>query len=295
MMKRSCRTYSVVLVALAAVAAPAGAVAPVRIVYRGHTIHTTAPVVQFAHGTLVPLRPVVAAVGGSMEWTRATQTAVVRYRGRRLEVDERARKLRLNGQPMAGLPDSRRAHGQLLVPLAGLERFYGTRARWLPKQRLLSFAALPAPRPVIGHAASGVIQRPGANTQQASRASGLQLRLTSDRSAYKAGDPVMLTLTVTNPGATPVTLQFPSAQQYDFEVRRGGQAIWRWSAGRMFTQALTSLTIGPGEKRVFTQTWNQRDDNGQAVAAGSYEAVGTLTTMDRPQPQSPPLALRIGS
>src|SRR5439155_14861240 len=114
---------------------------------------------------------------------------------------------------------------------------------------------------------------------------GGQLRLTTDRPAYPAGAPVALSLTVTNPGNAPVTLQFSSGQKYDFEVRRAGQVVWRWAADRMFTQALTSLTLAPGERKVFTETWKQVDNNGHAVPAGSYEATAMLTTMDKPQPR----------
>jgi hypothetical protein len=89
-------------------------------------------------------------------------------------------------------------------------------------------------------------------------------------------------------------LNFSSGQQYDFEVRRAGQSVWRWSSGRLFTQALTELTIGPGERQVFTVTWNQQDNEGRPVAPGAYTAAATLTTMGRPRPQTEPLAFRIG-
>jgi hypothetical protein len=36
----------------------------------------------------------------------------------------------------------------------------------------------------------------------------------------------------------------------------------------------------PGETQTFTATWNQSDDNGQAVAAGSYEVLGGIACVD---------------
>ena len=103
------------------------------------------------------------------------------------------------------------------------------------------------------------------------------------------------TFSVINNGQAPVTLQFSSSQKYDIEVRRGGQPVWHWAADRMFTQALTSLTLAPGERKSFSESWKQQDDSGRPVPAGEYEAVATLTTTSRPQPQSAPITLRIGS
>ncbi|MGI8970179.1 MAG: BsuPI-related putative proteinase inhibitor, partial [Dehalococcoidia bacterium] len=109
-------------------------------------------------------------------------------------------------------------------------------------------------------------------------AGALQLELTAGRSAYSPGPPVVLTLTVTNPGSAPATLAFPSSQQYDFEVRLGERVLWRWSAERAFLQALTQRTMVPGERWVVTETWNGRDDQGQVPAAGTYGAVACLTS-----------------
>jgi hypothetical protein len=273
-----------------AAAATASAAAPVRIAFQGRVVTTPSPVVGFQGGTLVPLRPVAEALGGRVEWGAATKTAAVRHEGRTLEVDQRANTLKLNGRPLRRLIAPRTAMGQLLVPLRAVEWVFRVDGRWAPRQRLLRFAAAPR-RPPGG----GGMSEPVINTQAPTVVGGLRLSLTADRRVYSVREPVALTLTVANPGRSPVTLQFPSSQQYDFEVRRAGQVVWRWSAGRMFAQALTSLTLGAGEQRVFTQSWNQQDNNDQPVAPGAYEAAATLTTMGRPRPQTEPLPFRIGS
>jgi hypothetical protein len=289
-MKIGCQMM-IEVVALVTVAVSVGAAAPVRVAYAGRVVTTTASVVRSAAGTLVPLRAATQALGGHVEWDRATRRAVVRHGGRRLEVDEGTHAVRLDGKPLAGLTAPRRVQGQLLVPLVGVERLFGVRGRWLPRQKLLSFAALPGGGGGGGQETGSQPATPGGDHP----ATGVQLRLTSDRRAYAVGDSVVLTLTVINAGPSPVTLQFSSGQKYDFEVRRGGQVVWRWSADRMFTQALTSMTLGPRERKVFTETWKQQDNNGQPVGAGTYEAVAVITTMGGPRPQSPPLTLRIGS
>jgi hypothetical protein len=292
-MNIQCR-MALALAALVTAAAPAGSVAPVRVVYHGHVITTPAPVLELAHGTLVPLRPVAAVLGGHLAWDAATNVAAARYGGRRLEVDLRTHLVWLDGQRVPDLVVPCEVRGHLLVPLAAIERLFRVRGQWLPARRLLSFALLPKPRPVIGRVASGVAGQPAANTQPATAASGLLLTLTSDHPTHTVGTPVILTLSVVNPARAPVTLQFSSGQHYDFVVRRAGQIVWRWSAGRMFTQAVTSITLGPRERRAYTETWAQHDNNGQPITANTYDATAILTTMVRPQPQTPPLPLRIG-
>jgi hypothetical protein len=289
-MKMGCQ-LTIAAAAVPMITASAGALAAVRVAYAEHVITTLAPVVRFPAGTLVPLRAVTEALGGHVEWNRSTQTAEVRHAGRRLEVDERTHTARLDGKLLTGLITPRRAQGHLLVPLAGIERLYGVQGRWAPQQKLLSFAQRPGGGGVGGQETGGQAAVPGGEHS----ATVVQLQVTTDRPTYAAGDPVKVTITVTNPGPSPVTLQFSSAQKYDIEVRRGGQVVWRWAADRMFTQALSSLTLGPREKKVFTETWKQQDNNGQPVGAGTYELVAILTTMGQPRPQSPPITVQIGS
>ena len=68
---------------------------------------------------------------------------------------------------------------------------------------------------------------------------------------------VTLQLQVTNPQSAPVTLEFSSGQQYDFQVRRpDGAVVWTWSADKVFTAALTSRTLAAGETLTFRETWS---------------------------------------
>lgn len=142
------------------------------------------------------------------------------------------------------------------------------RFRWLPILLLLPLS-LGCGAPIL---AKGSAQE---------RPAGLRLVLSADRTVYARGEPVELTLAVTNPGPTPITLTAPSSQRYDFTVLKDGAAIWRWSAGRMFLTVLTDLTIPPGETRAFTETWDQRDQSGQPVGPGEYVVVGTLIGGER--------------
>ena len=49
------------------------------------------------------------------------------------------------------------------------------------------------------------------------------------------------------------------------------EEVWRWSDGRMFTQALESRTLDAGETTMFTFTWEGSD-------SGEYVGVATLAT-----------------
>lgn len=70
-----------------------------------------------------------------------------------------------------------------------------------------------------------------------------------------ASDTAVFTLTVTNAAATPVTLEFATAQRYDFAVLDGAREVWRWSAERGFAQALGSETLAPGQTRSWSEGW----------------------------------------
>ncbi|HEV2146957.1 MAG TPA: BsuPI-related putative proteinase inhibitor [Longimicrobiaceae bacterium] len=85
-------------------------------------------------------------------------------------------------------------------------------------------------------------------------------------------DSVRLSLQVTNAGSQPVTLDFPSGQSFDFLVTRGGAEVWRWSSDRMFTQALRTETLAPGETRAFDAAWQP-----PAGTSGEFVARGFLT------------------
>jgi hypothetical protein len=88
-------------------------------------------------------------------------------------------------------------------------------------------------------------------------------------------DSVRFALQVTNAGSAPVELEFTSGQTHDFVVSRAGAELWRWSADLMFTQALHSETLAPGETRAFEGTWRvPAGTRGELVARGFLTARG---------------------
>lgn len=82
---------------------------------------------------------------------------------------------------------------------------------------------------------------------------------------------VTFTYRVENTGDTPLDIQFTSGKEGDLTVTdaESGDVVWEWGANRMFTQALESLTLAPGETREWEFVWKE-------PPAGEYVAEGTL-------------------
>jgi len=108
--------------------------------------------------------------------------------------------------------------------------------------------------------------------------------------SYALGEPVKIEFIVENRTARDITLRFSSGQMYDIWVQQNGKEVWRWSRGRMFTQALMSLTLKPGEKKVFRETWKQVGGKGEQVGVGAYRIFAQLTTFP---PRPTPVATQI--
>jgi hypothetical protein len=81
---------------------------------------------------------------------------------------------------------------------------------------------------------------------------------------------------------TPAIVQFPSTRMSDFLVVRENTSsiVWMWSNDRAFEQVLTELDFAAGETKTFTVSWDQTDNEGLPVAAGTYEARGVLVYED---------------
>lgn len=94
-------------------------------------------------------------------------------------------------------------------------------------------------------------------------------------------------LNLTNDSNKHVELSFPNGQQYDFTVLDSvGREVYRWGAGRMFTQSVQNKLIG-GEK---TMHIDERAE--MTLPHGKYIAVATLRSSNFPMTQSSTFALR---
>jgi hypothetical protein len=86
------------------------------------------------------------------------------------------------------------------------------------------------------------------------------------------------TLTACNKTDAPIERTFTSGQRYDFEVKRDGEDVWRWSDGQAFTQIYGYERWEAGECKTFSDSWNGRNPDGSRAESGQYEAIGTLTS-----------------
>ncbi|HYJ78882.1 MAG TPA: BsuPI-related putative proteinase inhibitor [Longimicrobiaceae bacterium] len=121
---------------------------------------------------------------------------------------------------------------------------------------------------------------PAATPEPAAGAAG---PLVSSLTIDAAHDSVRFSLAVTNVAAGPVTLEFPTAQRYDFAVRDGARELWRWSADRSFAQAAGSETLAPGETRSYTEVWRPTPGSPGRGLTG----IGVLTAGSRVERAAP--------
>lgn len=110
------------------------------------------------------------------------------------------------------------------------------------------------------------------------RGPGVGLILKADKGTYAEGEPIALTLQVANQSPQPVTLQFRTAQRYDFVVQEPqGREVWRWPAGRMFAQVLGEETLPSGRDQLtYRITVRER------FPSGHYTVVGIIATEQGP-------------
>jgi hypothetical protein len=109
-------------------------------------------------------------------------------------------------------------------------------------------------------------------TQQVSFAMAL------DGHIYRAGQDaeMLVRLTLRSSLPDPITLVFPSGQDYDLKIyNERGDIVYTWSADKLFIQVLRNERFGPGEKTfAFSVPTSQ-------LPPGRYAAEGYLTTQPR--------------
>jgi hypothetical protein len=91
---------------------------------------------------------------------------------------------------------------------------------------------------------------------------------------------------VANESDRRVELDFASGHTHDFTVQTpDGRPLWRWSAGRLFTQGMRNRLVEARDTVVFTQAW-------AAAAPGEYVVVAELRSDNHPVRTTTRFALR---
>lgn len=90
-------------------------------------------------------------------------------------------------------------------------------------------------------------------------------------------DNVTFTLHVTNTSGKRVELTFPSGMTHDFVVLDStGNEVWRWSEGRLFTQAIQNKLLTSKESAKYEEAWNP------TRVTGKFTAVARLNSSNYP-------------
>ncbi len=91
-----------------------------------------------------------------------------------------------------------------------------------------------------------------------------------------------LTFKIKNPTESLLSLNFTSAQTYDFVIREkvSGLQIWRWSKGSFFSQVLRNVGLLAEQEWKYEEMWDYKDNERDDIRPGAYEAVAILTTKE---------------
>jgi hypothetical protein len=83
--------------------------------------------------------------------------------------------------------------------------------------------------------------------------SGLAYSLTANESSYQPGQPIQISLTVTNTSSQPIET-FRGADLDHFVVTENGVQVWE--SGSFMLPLAESVTLQPGQSFTDTDTWN---------------------------------------
>ena len=97
---------------------------------------------------------------------------------------------------------------------------------------------------------------------------------------------VRFVIEVANDSRTSVELEFPDGQTHDFIViDDAGREVWRWSAGRLFTQGMQNRLLDAHDQVQFSERWHP-------AAKGHYTLVAQLHSDNYPVRQRVEFALQ---
>jgi hypothetical protein len=96
---------------------------------------------------------------------------------------------------------------------------------------------------------------------------------------------VRFAIEVTNDSRKRVELTFPDGRTHDFLVLdANGREVWRWSAGRLFTQGMQNRLLDAHDSAVYAEQWTPK-------ARGRYTLVAQLHSENYPVQQRVDFAL----
>ncbi|MCH7580511.1 MAG: hypothetical protein IIB22_09735 [Chloroflexi bacterium] len=101
---------------------------------------------------------------------------------------------------------------------------------------------------------------------------GFTASLTAVDKIVVPGEPFSLTLSVSNCNERETSRRYGSGQIFDFIVRdESGELVWNWAHGRSFVLAVMERTYGDRQTVTYGVVWDQTNNDGEAVAPGTYQ------------------------
>jgi len=95
---------------------------------------------------------------------------------------------------------------------------------------------------------------------------------------YSNGEPIKMTLRVSNYTKEDITFHFNTSQRYDFIIEdEEKNEIWRWSKDMMFAMVLGEEVLGPNNSEV-TYTAEYKDK----LSPGYYKVTGIFVAQEKP-------------
>ncbi|KZZ84611.1 BsuPI-related putative proteinase inhibitor [Bacillus sp. SJS] len=92
-------------------------------------------------------------------------------------------------------------------------------------------------------------------------------------SAEGSADQAVLKLIIQNDTDIKKTFSFQTGQTYELTVLDSeGKEMYKYSKGKMFTQALREIALEPGEKKVYQEVWGYD----KKVSPGEYKVIAVF-------------------
>ena len=107
------------------------------------------------------------------------------------------------------------------------------------------------------------------------------------------GETVSMKLTLKNSSDQPVQF-YTGSSPHDFVVATvNDQEVWHWRCGKTFQMIMREINLEPGEELVLAGEWEQMDNWGEPVPAGTYLIRGMLIMDPAGILATPPQELKV--
>src|ERR1043166_7526952 len=145
-----------------------------------------------------------------------------------------------------------------------------------PNFSLASMSGSPSPSHMSASAAARSLARSLTHERSLKKETG---NLSANFGVTQKNDAVQFTFNLRNATGRRVEVKFPSGQAYDFVVVDSvGREVWRWAAGRIFTQSFQAKLLRAGDSISIAEEWPK-------AKAGKYKAIAVLHSTNFPVQQ----------